>query len=53
MVKKIISISIDPGLVEEVDMRRGNLPRSQFIERLIFGLFHKREENIGEVLGYA
>lgn len=53
MGRRTISISINENLVEDVDMSRGNMARSQFIERVLFLFFHKgkiiREKPKGEI----
>ena len=51
-MRQAISISMDKDLIDEVDERRGNMPRSQYIELLIFGLLYKEESGEG-VQGYA
>ena len=69
MARKTISISINESVVEDVDMSRGNMARSQFIERVLFLFFHKGDvqksesirenpkeetkEEVAEVAGYA
>ena len=66
MARKTISISVDDRVIEDVDMSRGNMARSKFIERVLFLFLHKgvvpqsestrekpKEEIKEEVMGYA
>ena len=51
-MKKAISITLEGAMVEEIDEKRGAVPRSRFIELLI--LRAAREEKKEEaVSGYA
>lgn len=45
MTKRIISISVDPALVHEIDWHRGTMPRSQFIERVVDAALHPRDKD--------
>lgn len=51
-MKKAISITLEGEMVEEIDEKRGIIPRSRFIECLLLRTF--REEKKEEVVrGYA
>ena len=49
MARKTISISINESLIEDVDVIRGNMARSQFIERVLLLFCHKDKESIREI----
>ena len=49
MGRRTISISINDVLVEDIDMSRGNMARSQFIERVLLIFFHKEKKSIREI----
>lgn len=51
-MKKPITITLNDGLVDEIDEKRGLIPRSRFVELLILRILseEKKEE---EVRGYA
>lgn len=35
MSKKIVSLTLDKGLIKKIDERRGMIPRSAFIQKIL------------------
>lgn len=49
-MKQRITLTLEADLVEEIDEARGLIPRSRFVEQLLFGAWKKEKT---EVRGYA
>lgn len=51
-MKKPITITLNEGLIDEIDEKRGLIPRSRFVELLVLRILseEKKEE---VVMGYA
>ena len=43
-MKQRITLTLDEDLVEEIDEKRGDVPRSRFVERLLFGVWKKEKD---------
>ena len=41
-----ITVTLNSDLVEEIDETRGDIPRSRFVERLLFGAWKKEKEEV-------
>ena len=53
-MKKIISVSLERGLVDAIDERKGLISRSQFIEALLSRRVESEEEAVeGVAIGYV
>lgn len=46
-----ITVTLDSDLLEEIDERRGLIPRSRFVEQLLLGVWQEEKEEV--VRGYG
>jgi len=51
-MKRRVTLSLDEDLADVIDKTRGDISRSRFIERMLFGAVDEKEKKV-EVSGYV